>query len=218
MDTREILAHTDHTLLAPDCTAEQIKALCDEAVMYGTASVCIPPLFVKTAKEYIGDKMKVCTVIGFPNGYNTAEVKAFEAENAINDGADEIDTVINIGAVKEGRLADVESEIRLLKNICGNRVLKVIIEACLLTDAEKKTLCKAVANGGADYIKTSTGFSKGGATLADIKLMKENVPPTLKIKAAGGISTLEDASAFLKAGADRLGSSKIMKLCKEIFK
>ncbi len=212
MDIKTILSHTDHTLLAVDCTQAQIEALCAEALEYGTATVCVPPSFVKTAKR---SGVKVCTVIGFPNGYSTAEVKAFEAKNAVENGADEIDAVINVSNVKDGKYSETETEIRMIKNACGDKVLKVIIETCLLTDEEKMKLCTVVANGGADYIKTSTGFSHGGATEADIKLMKANAPSTLKIKAAGGIATLKDAKAFLDAGADRLGSSRIVKLCKE---
>ncbi len=217
MDIRKILERTDHTLLSVGSTESQVLALCDEAVQYGVASVCIPPCFVKAAKDYVGDRMAVCTVIGFPNGYNSTASKLAEAEDAVKNGADELDMVINIGLLKSGNLDSIEEEIRLLKSACGNRILKVIIETCLLTEQEIITMCHSVASAGADYIKTSTGFSKGGATISDIRLMKSNVPSQLKIKAAGGISALEDAAAFIDAGADRLGSSRIVRLCKEIL-
>lgn len=215
MDIRDILSHCDHTLLAQTATWDEIKTVLDDGVKYGVASCCIPPSFVKRAKEYVGDKMKICTVIGFPNGYNTADVKLFETEQAIKEGADEIDMVVNIGDVKEGKFKKVTDEIKLLKNACGKKILKVIIETCLLTDAEKIAMCRAVTDAGADYIKTSTGFSKGGATFADVELFGKHVGENVRIKAAGGISSLADAEKFLALGADRLGTSRIVKLAKE---
>lgn len=215
MDIRDILSHCDHTLLAQTATWDEIKTVLDDGVKYGVASCCIPPSFVKRAKEYVGDKMKICTVIGFPNGYNTADVKLFETEQAIKEGADEIDMVVNIGDVKEGKFKKVTDEIKLLKNACGKKILKVIIETCLLTDAEKIAMCRAVTDAGADYIKTSTGFSKGGATFDDVELFGKHVGKNVRIKAAGGISSLEDAEKFLALGADRLGTSRIVKLAKE---
>lgn len=215
MDIREILSHCDHTLLAQTATWDEIKTVLDDGIKYGVASCCIPPSFVKRAKEYVGDKMKICTVIGFPNGYNTADVKLFETEQAIKEGADEIDMVVNIGDVKEGKFKKVTDEIKLLKNACGKKILKVIIETCLLTDAEKTAMCRAVTDAGADYIKTSTGFSKAGATFDDVELFGKHVGKNVRIKAAGGISSLEDAEKFLALGADRLGTSRIVKLAKE---
>ncbi len=215
MDLKAILSRTDHTLLSVGCTAKQILQLCDEAMEYCTASVCIPPCFVKLAKDYVGNKLAVCTVIGFPNGYNSTASKIAEAVDAVENGADELDMVINIGMLRSAGTTAVEDEIWRVKSVCGDKILKVIIETCLLTEAEKVQMCKSVAVAGADFIKTSTGFSHGGATLADIRLMKTNAPITLKIKAAGGISTLDDAAAFIEAGADRLGSSRIVRLCKE---
>lgn len=214
VDKREILKHVDHTLLAQTAVWEEIKTICDDAVLYGTASVCIPPSYVKRAKDYVGDRMAVCTVIGFPNGYNTTAVKVFEAEEALRSGADEIDMVVNLGDVKEGRMDLVTGEIRALKAVCGEKILKVIIETCLLTEEEKKALCRAVTEAGADYIKTSTGFSTGGATFEDVSLFARNVGPGVKIKAAGGISSFEDAERFLSLGADRLGTSRLVKLMK----
>lgn len=211
-ETREMLRYVDHTQLAQTAVWADIRKLCDEAIQYGTASVCIPPSFVRQAKEYVGERMAVCTVIGFPNGYSTTAVKAFETEDALKNGADEIDMVINIGWVKEGRFDLAEQEIRTLKEICGDRILKVIIETCLLTDEEKIRMCQAVTSAGADFIKTSTGFSAGGATFDDVKLFAEHVGPEVKIKAAGGISTLKDADTFLKLGAGRLGTSRMVKL------
>ncbi len=207
----EILSKCDHTLLLQTSTWEQIKKICDEGMKYATASVCIPPSFVKQAKEYVGDKLAICTVIGFPNGYNTTAVKVFETKDAIQNGADEIDMVINIGKLREGLDSEVEEEIRQLKEACGEHILKVIIETCLLTEEEKIRTCKIVSAAGADYIKTSTGFSKAGATLEDVRLMRENVAKEVKVKAAGGISGLEDADEFLSAGADRLGTSRVVK-------
>lgn len=215
MEQKKILETVDHTLLKPDAVWEEIQVLCDEAMLYGTASVCIPPSYVKRAKEYMGNRMAVCTVIGFPNGYNTAEVKVFETKKAIEEGADEIDMVINIGDLKAGREENILEEIRAVKKACEGRILKVIIETCLLTDEEKKTMCRIVADAGADYIKTSTGFSTGGATFEDVELFARHVGNRVKIKAAGGISTLKDAERFLELGASRLGTSRIIKLIKE---
>lgn len=214
MDVKEILKHVDHTLLTQQATWEEIKQICDDAMEYGTASVCIPPSYVKQAKEYVQDKMAVCTVIGFPNGYMTTKTKEFETKDAIANGADEIDMVINIGWVKDKKFDCVEEEIRTLKAACGDKILKVIIETCLLTDEEKKEMCRVVTRAGADYIKTSTGFSKAGATFADIELFAANIGPNVKIKAAGGISSMADAEKFLELGADRLGTSRIIKLVK----
>ena len=211
MDVKYILSKCDHTLLGVTSTWAQIKKICDEGMNYQTASVCIPPSFVERAKAYVGDKLCICTVIGFPNGYNTAEVKAFEAKDAISRGADEIDMVLNVGLLKDGEDTQVCDEIKKVKAACGEKILKVIIETCLLTEDEKLRACKIVTEAGADYIKTSTGFSTAGATLADVKLMKENVGEGVLVKAAGGISGLEDAQAFLEAGADRLGTSRVVK-------
>lgn len=214
MTQEEILSKVDHTLLTQTATWDEIKAICDDAVIYGTASVCIPPSFVKKAKEYVGDKMKICTVIGFPNGYSTSEVKVFETRQALKDGADEIDMVISIGTVKEGKYDRVLKEIRDIKAACGSHILKVIIETCLLTDEEKINLCHVVTDSGADYIKTSTGFGGGGATFEDVKLFAENIGPGVKIKAAGGIASMEDAEKFIELGASRLGTSRIVKIVK----
>ncbi|MBP5159323.1 MAG: deoxyribose-phosphate aldolase [Lachnospiraceae bacterium] len=214
MDKKRIFEACDHTLLAQTSTWEEIKTICDDAIAYGTASVCIPPSYVKQAKEYVKDRMKVCTVIGFPNGYNTTAVKEFETRNAIENGADEIDMVINIGWVKDKKFDCVEEEIRTLKKACGDKILKVIIETCLLDEAEKIEMCKRVTAAGADYIKTSTGFSKAGATFEDIELFAKNVGEGVKIKAAGGIASFEDAWRFIELGASRLGTSRIVKLAK----
>lgn len=214
MEINDILSKVDHTVLGVDATWPQIKELCDDAVKYRTASVCIPPSFVKRVKNYLGEKMAVCTVIGFPNGYNTTAVKVFETEDAIKNGADEIDMVINVGAFKAGDTAFIEEEIRAVKNACGGRVLKVIIETCLLTDEEKKTMCRIVTAAGADYIKTSTGFSTGGATFEDVALMKAHIGPDVKVKASGGIASLEDAEEFIRLGSARLGTSRIVKILK----
>ena len=216
MDVKNILAHCDHTLLAQTSMWEQIKAICDDGMKYGTASVCIPPCFVKRAKDYVGDRLVICTVIGFPNGYNSTAVKAFETVDALNDGADEIDMVINIGALKEGNEEYVLNEIKTLKNLCGDKILKVIIETCLLTDEEKVTMCRLVTEAGADFIKTSTGFSTAGATKEDVKLMRANVGKNVKVKAAGGIANLEDAEDFIDLGADRLGTSRVVKAVKAL--
>lgn len=212
MDVKEILKCVDHTLLAQGATWEEIKKICDDAMEYGTASVCIPPSFVGQAKEYVKERMAVCTVIGFPNGYQTTKTKVFETKDALENGADEIDMVINIGWVKDGKYDQVEDEIRQLKAACGDKVLKVIIETCLLTDEEKIQMCKVVTSSGADYIKTSTGFSTAGATFDDIALFAANVGEHVKMKAAGGISSLDDAEKFIGLGADRLGTSRIIKL------
>ena len=211
MDVKNILSKCDHTLLGQTATWEQIKTICDDGMKYQTASVCIPPCYVKQAKEYVGDKLAICTVIGFPNGYNTTAVKVFETKDAIAGGADEIDMVINIGLLKAGCDTQVCDEIRQIKEACGEKILKVIIETCLLTEDEKLRMCKLVTDAGADYIKTSTGFSTAGATLEDVKLMRANVGANVLVKAAGGISGLEDAQAFLDNGAARLGTSRVVK-------
>ena len=214
MELKEILTHCDHTLLKQECTWEQIKEVCDDGMKYHCASVCIPPCYVRRANEYVGERLKICTVIGFPNGYSTPAVKAFEAENAVRHGADEIDMVINIGWVKSQRWDRLLEEIRGVKEACRGRILKVIIETCLLTDEEKIRMCEIVTQAGADYIKTSTGFSAAGATREDVKLFRAHVGPGVRIKAAGGIATLQDAEDFLTLGADRLGTSRIVKLAK----
>jgi deoxyribose-phosphate aldolase len=215
MDIKEIMSHVDHTLLKQDATWEDIKIICDDACNYGTASVCIPAAFVKTASEYLGEKMPVCTVIGFPNGYSTSATKCFETEDALKNGSKEIDMVIHIGALKEKRYSDILQEIRSIKDICNKNILKVIIETCLLTDEEKITMCNIVGEAGADYIKTSTGFSSGGATFDDIRLFKRYVPTGLLIKAAGGIKTFDDAREFISLGADRLGTSRLVSILKQ---
>ncbi len=214
MDIQKILAAVDHTLLAPTATWEEIRALCDDGMRYHTASVCIPAAFVKAAKEYVGDRLPVCTVIGFPTGYATTAAKCFEAADAVKNGADEVDMVIHIGALKEGRDADVTGEIRAVKAACDGRLLKVIVETCLLTEEEKVRACHIVSASGADYIKTSTGFSAGGATREDVALFAAHVAPHVKIKAAGGIASLADAEDFLALGAARLGTSRIVKIVK----
>ena len=214
MDIKDILAKCDHTLLGQTATWNDIQAICDDGMKYKTASVCIPPSFVKRAKEYVGDKLQICTVIGFPNGYNTTAVKEFETIDAIKNGADEIDMVINIGELKAGNDEYLLNEIATLKKACGEKILKVIIETCLLTDEEKVKMCKIVTDAGADYIKTSTGFSKAGATFADIALFAKNVGTGVKMKAAGGISSVADAEEFVRLGADRLGTSRIVKIVK----
>ena len=215
MEQKEILKHVDHTLLQQTATWEQIKEICDDAIKYQTASVCIPPSFVKKVKEYVGNKMAVCTVIGFPNGYMTKETKKFETQDALKNGADEIDMVINIGMLKEKRYEDMKDEIWELKEICGKHILKVIIETCLLEEEEKIKMCEIVTEAGADYIKTSTGFSTAGATFEDIALFKKHVGMDVKIKAAGGIASFDDAEKFLSLGADRLGTSRMIKILKE---
>lgn len=218
MNINEILNKCDHTLLLQTATEEEIIALCDDALKYNTASVCIPPCYVALAKKHLNGRIPVCTVIGFPNGNMTSSCKAFETRDAVNNGADEIDMVINIGALKDKRYDYVCDDIIAVRNECKGKILKVIIETCLLTDDEKKIMCDIVAKAGADYIKTSTGFSKSGATIEDVKLFAENVPEGLKIKAAGGISSLKDAEEFIKLGADRLGTSRIVKIAKEMEK
>ena len=211
MDVSRILSVVDHTLLAQGATWEQIRALCDEGMAFHTASVCVPPSYTAQAKAYVGDRLAVCTVIGFPNGYSTTAVKCFEAADAVENGADEIDMVINIGWAKDRRWDELLEEIRRVKAACGGRVLKVIVETCLLTEEEKIRLCEIVTASGADFIKTSTGFSTGGAAREDIRLFREHIGPGVKIKAAGGIAGLEDAAAFLELGADRLGTSRVVK-------
>lgn len=215
MDIQEILSKCDHTLLAQAATWADIKAICDDGMKYHTASVCIPASYVKQAKEYVGDKLPICTVIGFPNGYNTTAVKCFEAANACFLGASEIDMVVNLGWVKDGLYDEVGSEISQLKATCGDRILKVIVETCLLTQEEKIRLCQVVSESGADYIKTSTGFSTGGVTREDVALLRQYTAPSVKVKAAGGIASKEDAEAFLALGADRLGTSRLVALAKE---
>ena len=214
MDVKDILSRCDHTLLAQGATWAEIRALCDDGVRYGCASVCIPASYVKQAAEYLGGKLPVCTVIGFPNGYDSTAAKCFEAEDAVRNGASEIDMVINIGWAKDGRWEDLLAEIRSVKAACGGRILKVIIECCLLTEAEKIRLCEIVTESGADFIKTSTGFGGGGATREDVALMAAHVGPKVKIKAAGGIASLEDAADFIALGADRLGTSRVVKAVK----
>ena len=214
MDVKDILSRCDHTLLAQGATWAEIRALCDDGVKYGCASVCIPASYVKQAAEYLGGRLPVCTVIGFPNGYDSTAAKCFEAEDAVKNGADEIDMVINIGWARDGRWEDLLAEIRAVKAACGGRILKVIIECCLLTEAEKIRLCEIVTESGADFIKTSTGFGGGGATREDVALMAAHVGPKVKIKAAGGIASLEDAADFIALGADRLGTSRVVKAVK----
>lgn len=218
MDIKEILKLCDHTLLRVDCTAEEIKKLCDQAIKYECASVCIPPSHVAGAKRYVGDKMKICTVIGFPNGYATTATKAFEAADAVKNGADEIDMVINLSMVKDGCWNDVANDIKAVRKACAGKILKVIIECCLLTEEEKIRLCSVVAECGADFIKTSTGFSKGGATREDVELMRKYSPENVQVKAAGGIASIEDAEDFIALGASRLGTSRIVKLAMELEK
>ena len=214
MEISQILAKCDHTLLTQTATWAEIKAICDDGIKYATASVCIPASFVKQAKEYVGDKLAICTVIGFPNGYATTAAKCFMASDAVDNGADEVDMVINIGWAKEGKWAEITDEIAQIKAACKGKLLKVIIETCLLTDEEKIALCKCVTDAKADYIKTSTGFSTAGATFADVELFAKHVGKNVKIKAAGGISSLEDAEKFIALGADRLGTSRIVKIAK----
>jgi len=226
MTKADILAKCDHTQLSREATWKQIKDTCDDGIKYSTASVCIPASYVKQAADYVNDicmkegipsdkKLKICTVVGFPNGYSTTAVKVFETEDAVKNGADEIDMVINIGWVKDGLFKNVEEEIKAVKAACNGRTLKIIIETCLLDENEKKEMCRVVTRSGADYIKTSTGFAGGGATFEDVKLFKENVGKDIKIKAAGGISSFEDAEKFVELGADRLGTSRLVKLLKE---
>ncbi len=212
MELKDILAKCDHTLLRVDATAEEIKNICDEGIKYGCASVCIPAAHVAGAKRYVGDKLAICTVIGFPNGYSTTAVKAFEAADAVKNGADEIDMVINLGMVKDACWDEVLADIKAVRAACEGKILKVIIETCLLTEDEKIKLCEIVNESGADYIKTSTGFSKGGATREDVALMRKYSAPHVKVKAAGGISSLQDAEDMIALGADRLGTSRIVKI------
>ena len=214
MNVKDILAKCDHTLLGQTATWAEIQAICDDGIKYQTASVCIPPSYVKRAKEYVGNKLQICTVIGFPNGYNTTASKEFETIDALKNGADEIDMVINIGELKAGNDEYLLNEIKTLKKACGEKILKVIIETCLLTDDEKVKMCKIVTEAGADYIKTSTGFSKTGATFSDIALFAKNVGEGVKMKAAGGISSIADAEEFVRLGAERLGTSRIVKIVK----
>ena len=218
MELKDILAKCDHTLLTQTATWEEIRGICDDGMKYHTASVCIPASFVKQAKEYVGEKLPICTVIGFPNGYDTTAAKCFMASDAVDNGADEVDMVINIGWAKDGKFDAVRDEITAVKKACKGKLLKVIIETCLLTDAEKIALCKAVSDSGADYIKTSTGFSKAGATFHDVELFAAHVAPHVKIKAAGGISSIADAEEFIRLGASRLGTSRIVKLAKAMEK
>lgn len=214
MNIKEILSKCDHTLLAQGATWDDIKAICDDGIKYSTASVCIPASHVKQAKEYVGDKLKICTVIGFPNGYSTTATKVFECRDALANGADEIDTVINIGHLKAGLYEEILNELKALKEACGDKILKVIIETCLLTDDEKIKMCEIVTESGADFIKTSTGFSTAGATKEDVALFAKHVGAHVQIKAAGGISSLADAEDFIKLGATRLGTSRIVKIAK----
>ena len=214
MNISDILSKCDHTLLAQGATWEDIKAVCDDGIKYKTASVCIPASHVKQAKEYVGDALKICTVIGFPNGYSTTAVKIFECRDALDNGADEIDTVINVGHLKAGMYDEILHELKSLKETCGDKILKVIIETCLLTDAEKIKMCELVTDSGADFIKTSTGFSTGGATKEDVILFSKHIGEGVQIKAAGGVSSLADAEEFIKLGATRLGTSRIVKIAK----
>lgn len=215
MTTEEILRKVDHTLLAQAATWEEIRGILDDAMKYHTASACIPPFYVKRAAEYVNGRLPICTVIGFPNGYSTTTTKVFETKDAVADGASEIDMVLNIGFLKDRRYDEIEAEIRAVHEACGGRILKVIIETCLLTDEEKIKMCELVTKAGAEFIKTSTGFSKAGATFADVKLMKEHVGPGVKVKAAGGISSFDDAEKFIELGADRLGTSRLVKIIKQ---
>ena len=214
MEIKEILKVCDHTLLSVQATWGEIRAICDDGMKFETASVCIPAAYVKRAKEYVGDKLAICTVIGFPNGYSTTATKVFETADAISNGADEIDMVINVGMLKDKMYEEILEEIKAIKAACGKKILKVIIETCLLTDEEKIMMCKIVSEAGADYIKTSTGFSTAGATPADVKIFAEHVAPGVKIKAAGGIASLADAEEFISLGASRLGTSRIVKIAK----
>ncbi len=211
---REIMKYVDHTLLSQTAAWEEIREVLEDAMKYGAASACIPAAYVKQAAQYVGNKLPVCTVIGFPNGYSTTEAKVFEAKDAIEKGASEIDMVVNVGFVKDRRYKEVEEEIRAVKEACGDRILKVIIETCLLTEEEKIKMCEIVTNAGAEYIKTSTGFSTGGATFADVELMRKHVGKDVKIKAAGGISSFDDAEEFIRLGVDRLGTSRLVKIMK----
>ena len=215
MDIKEILKVCDHTLLSQSATWEDIKGICDDGMHFSTASVCIPASYVKQAKEYVGERLAICTVIGFPNGYSTTATKVYETADAVKNGADEIDMVINIGMLKDKKYAEILDEINAIKAACGTKILKVIIETCLLTDEEKIKMCEIVGASGADFIKTSTGFSTAGATREDVKLMRENSPAHVKVKAAGGIASLDDAADFMALGADRLGTSRVVKIIKQ---
>lgn len=214
MTNEEILKYVDHTLLSQTATWEEIRGILDDAMKYGTASACIPAAYVKQAAEYVGGRLPICTVIGFPNGYSTKETKLFETKDAIANGASEIDMVIHIGLLKDRRYGELEEEIREIKKACGDKILKVIIETCLLTEEEKIRMCEIVTKAGADFIKTSTGFSKAGATFDDVKLMKEHVGEGVRVKAAGGISSFDDAREFIRLGASRLGTSRLIKIMK----
>ena len=216
MDVKEILKRVDHTLLNQVCTFEEIKKLCDEGIEYNVASICIPPSYVKKAKEYVKENLKICTVIGFPNGYSTKETKMFECKDAIKNGADEIDMVVNLGDIKSGEFKAVEEEIKEIKEICGDHILKVIVETCFLTEEEKIKLCEVVTNAKADYIKTSTGFGSSGATKEDIILFSKHIGPNVKIKASGGVKNLKIAEEFINLGADRLGTSSIINAIKKV--
>ncbi len=216
MNISALLSYVDHTLLAPESTWNDIRELCDDAIKYKTATVCIPPYFVSDVVNYIDGRLPVCTVIGFPNGYSTSKVKCFEAQDAIENGASEVDMVVNIGLIKDKQYNSVLDEITSVKKVCGNKILKVIIETCLLTLDEKIHMCRVVSDSGADYIKTSTGFSNGGATFEDISILKKYCAPHVKIKAAGGISSIDDAEKFIELGASRLGTSRIIKLVKAL--
>ncbi len=218
MDQKAILSAVDHTLLDVTATWDKIKEILDDAMMYETASACIPAAYVKEAAEYVQGKVTICTVIGFPNGYNTTAVKVFETKDAIQNGADEIDMVINIGALKNGRYQEIENEIRQIHEACNGKILKVIIETCLLTEEEKIKMCDIVTQAGAEFIKTSTGFSTGGATFKDVALLRQNVGLEVKVKAAGGISSFEDAKEYMRLGADRLGTSRLVKIMKNMDK
>ena len=216
MTREDIFKTVDHTLLAQTATWEEIKEICDDAIKYQTASVCIPASYVKRAKDYVDGKMAICTVIGFPNGYHTTATKIFETRDAVANGADEIDMVINIGFLKDKRYDDIEQEIRKIHEACSGKILKVIIETCLLTDEEKIKMCEIVTNAGAEFIKTSTGFSTAGATFSDVELLRKHIGANVKVKAAGGISSFEDAEKFIELGADRLGTSRLVKIMKNV--
>ena len=215
MELQKILAACDHTLLRQDSTWKEIRAVLDDAIRFGCASACIPASFVKQAKNYVGDRLPICTVIGFPNGYSTTKTKVFETLDAVSNGADEIDMVVNVGWIKEKKFDETEKEIALIKEACGGNILKVILEICLLTDKEIEEACRCAVRAGADFVKTSTGFSKGGATFHAVELMKKTVGDAAQVKAAGGISSLADAEQFLALGASRLGTSRIVKIAKE---
>lgn len=214
MEIQEILSKVDHTLLSQNATWQDIKSICDDGMKYKTATVCIPASYVKQAKKYVAEKLKICTVIGFPNGYSTTDIKVFETADAVKNGADEIDMVINVGWLKDAKYNKILDEINAIKDACNGKILKVIIETCLLTDEEKIIMCEIVSNSNADYIKTSTGFSTGGATKADIELFARHISNGKKIKAAGGIASIKDAEDFIKLGASRLGTSRIVKIVK----